>query len=482
MFGLFGKKNNRPAAQPNPGMELLFTNNSMKLTPDEMAQILRTSPEKLKAFEKAYQVKAIDSFDENDVFGMDARTAVAQNQNRNLSDTCPDHIVDAIVKKLIGETRTIRFHDGKIDNCDWSPYGMDVPSVTKDELMAIDEPGRPALTHEYMRCHIPGETDGTLLYMWDQYQKATDPEMKHRFYHMFRQGLDILDLGPVTYAMLGMNPTSMSHWLPFIYRQALEAGFKVPDTVIAKVPITLLQLTRLEYTGLSPATLRIVDDWAHTVFELDDDKEYFIKTGTYSSKFDFRNCHVHGEKEVRELGEYLLFIHSQACEAAGPLSQPSIYGMSTTNEWVVRDFIPDREELPHIYKGLPLRTEYRVFVDFDKKTVIGTSPYWEPNMLKQRFAHGGNIHDKHDYVTYLTREKDMLAEYAANIDNVEAICMDAAQTADLEGQWSVDVMQDGTDLYLIDMAPAENSALYDCVPKELRNPMKENWLPRLDEV
>ena len=123
-------------------MELLFTNNSMKLTPDEMAQILRTSPEKLKAFEKAYQVKAIDSFDENDVFGMDARTAVAQNQNRNLSDTCPDHIVDAIVKKLIGETRTIRFHDGKIDNCDWSPYGMAGPRSPMSTCGAIS-PARP---------------------------------------------------------------------------------------------------------------------------------------------------------------------------------------------------------------------------------------------------------------------------------------------------------------------------------------------------
>ena len=43
-----------------------------------------------------------------------------------------------------------------------------------------------------------------------------------------------------------------------------------------------------------------------------EDKEYFIKTGTYSSKFDFRNARVSGPKEVRELGEYLLFIHFHA--------------------------------------------------------------------------------------------------------------------------------------------------------------------------
>ena len=48
---------------------------------------------------------------------------------------------------------------------------------------------------------------------------------------------------------------------------------------------------------------------------------------------------------------------------AGPLSFPCIYGVSTTNEWVVREFIPDKEGNPCIYHGLPLHTEYRVFVD-----------------------------------------------------------------------------------------------------------------------
>lgn len=34
------------------------------------------------------------------------------------------------------------------------------------------------------------------------------------------------------------------------------------------------------------------------VFGLDSKKDYFIKTGTYSSKFDFRNCHVQGASEM----------------------------------------------------------------------------------------------------------------------------------------------------------------------------------------
>ena len=51
----------------------------------------------------------------------------------------------------------------------------------------------------------------------------------------------------------------------------------------------------------------------------------------------------------------------------------------------------------------------------------------------------------------------------------------------LSGQWSIDVMQNCEDFWLIDMALAENSAYYiETVPKELRNPSEENWIPMLD--
>ena len=453
----------------------LFNTSVMTLSPKEMAQVLRTTPEALAKFEQAYKRDAINDADPNDLFGMNSRQA--SNELAGRLDECPGQLITDIAAGLIGATVTLSFKDGRIERNDWSGY--ETRDVSKEEVMQVAETSRPELTNMLMKTHIPGQTDGTLLYMWDQFQKSTDLERKQMFYNLFRQGLDILDLGPITYEMIGTNPTSMGYWLPEIYQPALKAGFKVPDTVIAIVPITLLQLTRIEYMGHTPATLSIVDKWAEKVFELKEDGDYFIKTGTYSSKFDFRNCRVHDPKEVRELGEYLLFIHSQAIEAAGPLSQPSIYGMSTTNEWVVRSFVSDSQNLPTIYKGLPLRTEYRIFVDFDKKTVIGKSPYWEPTVMKQRFARGGNVHERHDYVTYLTREKDMLAEYEANIDRVTSMCRKTAQDANLTGQWSVDIMQDGTDLYLIDMAPAENSALYGCVPPALRMPRKEDWLPEI---
>lgn len=217
------------------------------------------------------------------------------------------------------------------------------------------------------------------------------------------------------------------------------------------------------------------------VFGLDEVKEYFVKTGTYSSKYDFRNAHVHGEREVRELGEYLLFIHNQALSMASFTSSPSIYGVSTTTEWVVREFIKDKENAPMIYMGLPLHTEYRVFLDCDEDKVLCTVPYWDPEVMKKRFGHSSDSdspHQRHDYVTYSAHEDVMMARYKANAPKVVAhIEHDILPWLDLPGQWSLDIMQNGDDFWMIDMAPAEQSFFYDRVPPELRRPSEEKWLP-----
>lgn len=52
---------------------------------------------------------------------------------------------------------------------------------------------------------------------------------------------------------------------------------------------------------------------------------------------------------------------------------------------------------------------------------------------------------------------------------------------DLAGQWSLDIMRDGDEYWLIDMAPAERSTFYgQAVPASKRRPMVENWIPELE--
>lgn len=468
------------------------------LNKDAIADLLRVSPEALAAFEEAYKVNALNQ-EPDDFFSTNSRHAARDKHTIDEQKaSAPYHCVEAIIElpalqnrivdELLAQTETYVF-DGHVTK---HFAGKSLPTSTEpvqnDDINALPAEFRPQLSGNLMKVDINEPSYPHLLWFYKRSKTAKTQRERQDAYHHFRQGLDILDMDPVTYEIIGTNPNSIGHWFP---RLVAACGahpeqdfFKLPATTIAKVPMPLLQLTRQEYRELTQTTLDIVDQWAYRAFGLNDEKEYFIKTGTYSSKFDFRNAHVHGAKEVRELGEYLLFIHYQALQMASPLCTPCIYGVSTTNEWVVREFIHDKENNPCIYKGLSLHTEYRVFVDCDTDSVIGIAPYWEPETMKQRFGHDDDAdspHQIHDYIIYKSHEDTLMRRYDENKDTVVANVEAILPHLDLQGQWSIDIMQNGDDFWIIDMALAENSAFYNYVPEYLRNPSPENWIPQLSD-
>ncbi len=461
----------------------------------EIAELLKTDVDALSAFESAYAAHALadDSVDDKDFFEINAKQAAEMHMGipadkcDGLGNESEVHvIISRIVEELISIT-PVWSYDGK--NCHYERALKREPDhpVTNEDLKRIPEPLRPKLTGSLMQVEIRQPSCFSLLETYQMYQKEKNPDKKQNLYGMFRQGLDLLDLDPVTYEMIGTNPMSMGHWLPQIAEAARHQDFfKIPKTTVIKVPPPMLQLTRLDYYSMNRTTLDIVDRYCGKVFNLDEEKEYFIKTGTYSSKFDFRNAHVHGAREVRELGEYLLFIHHQALMMSGPFNNRCIYGASTTNEWVVREFIQDKENNPAIYKGLPLHTEYRVFVDFDAKEILGMNPYWDPEVMKQRLGNGpdaDNPHNVHDYITYLAHEETLMKRYHCNKDAVLRHVEDLLQDVEgLSGQWSLDIMQNGEDFWIIDMALAANSALNECVPKEKIKKTEENWIPEKGQL
>ena len=201
--------------------------------------------------------------------------------------------------------------------------------------------------------------------------------------------------------------------------------------------------------------------------------------------FDFRNAKVTTSKEVRELGSYLLFIHFQALQMASPLSSPCIYGVSTTNEWCVREYIEDKENNPCIYHGMPLHTEYRVFIDCDSDEVLGITPYWRSDVMKKRFTAGSDADTadmKHDYIIYQMHERKLMSRYNKNKELIVNKVNEMIPNINLTGQWSLDIMQNGDDFWLIDMATADCSALNDCIPKEKLNKVPENWIPDFERL
>ena len=439
------------------------------ISKDEVAEMLKTTPEALDAFESAYSEASFREASESDnLFDVNSRQAVSMILSSTPETSRKVEILtERIVDELLSISGTKRLTDANTN------------FVTSDDVQSVPENVRPQLTGHLMKVDI---NEPAYLAIFDMLRRFKETGDMYA-YHMFRQGLDILDLDPVTYEVLGMNRNSIGHWFPALKAAAdSQDFFKVPATKIVKVPLPLLQLTRNDYFSLTPTTLDIVNRWAYEAFDLDENKTYFVKTGTYSSKFDFRNAKVTTPKEVRELGSYLLFIHFQALQMASPLSQPCIYGVSTTNEWCVREYIEDKENNPCIYHGMPLHTEYRVFIDCDTDEVLGIVPYWKPDVMKKRFTTGADADTadmKHDYIIYKMHEDKLMARYEANKDMIVKRIRGMLSDINLEGQWSLDIMQNGDDFWLIDMATADTSALNECVPAGLLKKAPENWIPQL---
>lgn len=460
--------------------EILTNKKDKPFSYEELAAMLKTDPYALKTFDEIYKTQVLESRElHENMLQWNSATIKAILDKKVYFPPELNSLIDRIVDELIPETRLYIYnakHGGYYVK--YSANRDFVTDVTNEELNRYPEELRPQLTGKLMMVDVSEPSYKSLLQNYAEYKNAKNDRMKMLYYNLFRQGLDILDLDDFTYQMLEMNPISMGFRLPPLVGGLYgNKFFKVPDTKILHVPITMLQLTRLGFETLNPVTKEIVNRYCQKVFHLDRHEDYFIKTGTYSSKYEFRNAHIHEPKEVDEMGEYFLLLNHLTCSMAAPTNNRSFYGANTTNEWVVREYIKDKENNPTIYNGLPLHTEYRVFVDFDTKEILGVSPYWRSDVMKNKFKEVASPQERHDYVVYQIHEDVLNQRYHESVQTVLAELKKVISRIELTGQWSVDVMRNGDDYYIIDMALAEYSALSDCVPKNLLRAYPQQWLP-----
>ena len=460
--------------------EILTNKKDKPFSYEELAAMLKTDSDALKTFDEVYKTQVLESRElHENMLQWNSATIKAILEKKVYFPPELNSLIDRIVDELIPETRLYIYnakHGGYYVK--YSANRDFVTDVTNEELNRYPEELRPQLTGKLMMVDVSEPSYKSLLQNYAEYKNAKNDRMKMLYYNLFRQGLDILDLDDFTYQMLEMNPISMGFWLPPLVEGLYgNKFFKVPDTKILCVPITMLQLTRLGFETLNPVTKEIVNRYCQKVFHLDRHEDYFIKTGTYSSKYEFRNAHIHEPKEVDEMGEYFLLLNHLTCSMAAPTNNRSFYGANTTNEWVVREYIKDKESNPTIYNGLPLHTEYRVFVDFDTKEILGVSPYWRSDVMKNKFKEVSSPQERHDYVVYLMHEDVLNKRYNESVQTVLNELEKVIPRIKLTGQWSIDVMRNGDDYYIIDMALAEHSALNDCVPKNLLRAYPQQWLP-----
>lgn len=266
--------------------------------------------------------------------------------------------------------------------------------------------------------------------------------------NLLSRTLSVSDVTENLYDRFANNKNSMFNWLKEI-QYALsntESELICPKTKVFRLPIELAQFIRLEYQDTASEDKALFNEIIFREFGLEDGKTYFIKTGTFSSKFQFANAKC---SEPREMGEYFQVINNFAM----------LVGAGQSIDLVVRDYIDDIENNPTIYNGMPLRTEFRAFVDCDANELIGIVPYWNPIVMKRALRAGLSDSMEADYQTYLNHEDKLMLDYNKYLPRVRKAIEVLLPELHLEGKYSIDVMKNGNDLYVIDLALMSESAL-----------------------
>lgn len=318
---------------------------------------------------------------------------------------------------------------------------------SKELLSNLVNQFQAPITRRAIRPGFIARTDG-----FDVDKTIADLEAQPGQEGLLSRLLSVSDLTEKLYKRFEQNMNSLYNWYPAVERalQKSHTELKTPDTKVMRLPIELAQFIRLEYQETSQADKELFNRFIFDQFGLEDDKTYFIKTGTFSSKFQFANAKC---SEPREMGEYFQVINNFAMQV----------GAGQTVDLVVREYIEDVEDNPTIYNGMPLRTEFRVFVNCDTDEVLGVVPYWHPIVMKRALQAGLADSIQADYKTYLAHEKKLTDEFNEHLSRVRKEINAILPNLNLSGSYSIDVMKNGDDLYVIDLALMSESALTELI-------------------
>lgn len=245
------------------------------------------------------------------------------------------------------------------------------------------------------------------------------------------------------------NPDNMSFWLPKISSSTTSylSILKLPETKIIS-----LDFDTWRWIRTANFTKEKVKEFTQYILDrLGDflsDQKLFMKTGVFSNKFKFNQNIVLDREEIAT--QFLeMYYYSM------------LIGQDLSAEIVLREFLESDETKFEIYHSMPLRTEYRVFYDFTNKKVIGIMNYWHPEIMERE-----GVLTSLDFQLYQLEKQNLQEEFDKHkemvIKEVDTFMLGCDR---LRGTWSVDVMKNNDDFWIIDMARMEDSELIDFIEK-----------------
>lgn len=253
------------------------------------------------------------------------------------------------------------------------------------------------------------------------------------------------------------NPNAISYWYP-----KTKVFFRTPYTEIIQMPWEIWdELSRIEECKLSDEDLtKWVKDALYRKYGgTISDNDRFMKLGSFSGKFNFENCFVR-RGEFDQIGKKLKNIVYDCL----------LVGYEFIPEVAIRYFIETSYDRPSIYNGMKLNTEFRVFVNFDMKEVMGVVNYWDYDTMMK------GIYDETDRKTFQSVGRDIEKDFNFRKGDLEQLVdckLHLKNSPKLTGIWSMDFLWDGKNFILIDMALAQQSYYYEKIYPEWESRLKE---------
>lgn len=138
------------------------------LDKDDVAELLHTSPENLRAFENAYCTQVLDQEDPEEFFQINSRQAAVRNHEVNQDGTPDADLERRIIDELIAQTTVYAF-DGDLNSGQTGTTRQlralpgSTRLVTKKEINALMPSQRPQLSGTLMKVDMNVPSYQTLL-------------------------------------------------------------------------------------------------------------------------------------------------------------------------------------------------------------------------------------------------------------------------------------------------------------------------------
>lgn len=265
---------------------------------------------------------------------------------------------------------------------------------------------------------------------------STDKELEDFMKRMIPSEEEMKEISKEVYNDELKNKNNFSYWYPKI----IETPLNMAKSIYHKFSFEEREIIDTDYDKVDFKQIR--EMLKPVLSQMDVRKTYSVKYGTFSGKFNFEDSIA----TIENLEEKFYKVNYGA----------AMVGAGGDTEIVVREFIQYNNSVtPRIYNGLPLRPEFRVFYDMDKKKVLYIVNYWNYDYCRP------HIYDRTDQIVFDGYKDYLGIKYMEYRDKVKELV--SKSKFDLSGKWSIDVMLNEIEdkLYLIDMAEANKSAYYD---------------------